>query len=347
MTRLLLLSCHEILEYDELKLFHEMGYQVFSPGSFVCLENRGENNLRPAIPGLVYDPDIVEQWHKLAGRFPGQDGKDHLTREFVDNFDVVIVMHLPRWIERNWAAMKHKRVIWRTIGQSISHVENQMRKYRQQGLQIVRYSPMERNIPGYIGEDTLIRFYKDPNEYSGWTGETQQVITFAQSMKDRGAACNFNIFEEATRPFPRRLFGPGNESANQVAPGITGGRLSHEQQIRELRANRVYFYTGTHPASYTLNFIEAAMTGVPIVGIGPNHGNASYFQGHNLYEIPAFIQNHYNGFLSDNVRELQVYISQLLQNISGAKLIGMNGRSTAIKLFGKQNILPQWKQFLG
>jgi hypothetical protein len=31
-----------------------------------------------------------------------------------------------------------------------------------EGLEIVRYSPMERNIPGYIGEDALIRFYKDP-----------------------------------------------------------------------------------------------------------------------------------------------------------------------------------------
>jgi hypothetical protein len=345
--KILYLSCHETLEFDTVKLFHEMGHQVFSPGSFVELLNRGDGHLRPSIPGLVYDPDIVQQWHKLAGRVPGQDAKDHLTKEFVDNFDTVIVMHLPRWIENNWQAMLGKRVIWQTIGQSISHVENQLRRYRQQGMQIVRYSPMERNIPGYIGEDALIRFYKDPTEYIGWTGETQQVITFGQSMKARGAACNFPIFEQATRPFPRKLFGPGNEDVHQQFPGLAAGKVSSEQQIIELRSNRVYFYTGTHPASYTLNFIESLMTGVPLVCIGSAHGNAAYFKNHNLYEIPAIIQNHYNGFISDNVNELQACISQLLQNISSAKLIGMNGRATAIKLFGKPTIQAQWKAFLG
>jgi len=345
--KLLYLSAHSILEHDEVKLFHELGHKIFSPGAYVEPANVGDASLRPSIPGLVYDPDIVEQWHKLASKYPSEDTKDHLTKEFVDNFDAVIVMHLPRWVSGNWAAMKHKRVIWRTIGQSITSTEQQMKPYKNQGMQIVRYSPMERNIPGYIGEDALIRFYKDPNVYCGWTGEKQQVITFGQSMRSRDTACNFSFFEQITRIFPRKLFGPGNENAEEVAPGITGGKLSYEDQIYQLRDNRVYFYTGTHPASYTLNFIESLMAGAPIVAIGPSKGNAAYFRGHNLYEIPHIIKNYYNGFMSDNPAELRAFISQLLGNINTARLISANGRATAIKLFGRETIAKQWTEFLG
>jgi hypothetical protein len=204
------MSCHSVLEKDEVSLFHEMGYEVFSPGAYVEPANPGDPTMRPGIPGLVYNPDILRQWHQLAAQHPGEDTKDYLTKEFVDNFDVVVVMHIPRWIIRNWDAIKHKRVIWRTIGQSITERERELAPYRIQGMEIVRYSPMESTIPGYIGEDAMIRFYKDPDEFLPWEGSSKRVITFAQSMKQRGVACNFHFFEETTRPFSRHLFGPGN-----------------------------------------------------------------------------------------------------------------------------------------
>lgn len=341
--RILYLSCHNILEYDEVKLLHELGYEVFSPGSYVEPLNPGDSSLRPGIEGLVYNQDMLEQWHRLASQHPGEDTKDHLTREFVDNFDAVVVMHLPRWIERNWDVMKHKRVIWRTIGQSVASTEDIIRPYRKQGLEIVRYSPMEAGIPGFVGQDALIRFYKDPDEYNGWTGKNLQVITFGQSMKSRDQACNFTFFEQATHRFTRKLFGPGNENAGE----LSGGKLTYEEQKRELRESRVYFYTGTHPASYTLNFIEALMTGIPLVCIGPRHGNATYFQNHNLYEIPHLLKNQVDGFISDNVIELQNYISLLLRDDTIAKQIGRNGRAAAIHHFGKSMIAAAWKAYLG
>ncbi|MFY0784083.1 hypothetical protein AB1K18_28080 [Peribacillus simplex] len=36
---------------------------------------------------------------------------------------------------------------------------------------------------------------------------------------------------------------------------------------QEMRENRAFFYTGTRITSYTLGFIEAFMTGIPIVSI--------------------------------------------------------------------------------
>jgi len=341
--RILYLSCHSILEYDEVKMFHELGHEVFSPGAYVEPANPGDATLRPAIPGLIYDPDIVKQFHEIGARHPGEDAKNYLTKEFVDNFDCIIVMHMPRWIAGNWPEIKHKRVIWRTIGQSVSTTEQELAPYRKRGMEIVRYSPKERNIPGYIGQDALIRFYKDPADYGPWNGNNKRVITFAQSMKQRGPACSFDFFEEVTRKFPRHLYGPGNEGIGPWA----SGKVSYDQLKEEMRCNRVYFYTGTHPASYTLNFIEAWMTGIPIVALGPEHGNASYFPGHDLYEVTDLIQTHYSGFVSDNPYELQGYIQMLLDNDDIASLISTQGRQMAIHHFGKDRIYKSWQEYLG
>ena len=348
MSRILYLSCHSILEYDEVKLFHDMGHQVFSPGAYVEPANPGNPFLRPGIADLKYDEDVLAQFHKIGGEHPGEDGKDYLTKEFVDNFDVVICMHMPRWITKNWEAMKHKPVIWRTIGQSISSTEAELAPYRRAGLKIVRYSPMEDNIPGFIGSDALIRFYKDPCEYSGWNGKEARVITFAQHMQRRASACNYNLFEEATRPFPRLLCGPGSETDEATGePRRWGtGEVPYTRLKEEMRNNRAYFYTGTHPASYTLNFIEAWMTGIPIVAIGSDKGNAHYFLNHNLYEIPQLIQHEYSGFISNNVNHLQFYVDQLLQNPELAQLISANGRAAAIRLFGRDQAVQGWDAML-
>lgn len=340
--RLLYLSCHETLEHSELILFHELGYELFSPGAYVEPQNRGDQCMRPGIPGLTYNPDVVQQYHRIGTQFPGQDGKKHLTKEFVDNFDAVIVMHIPDWIEVNWEAIKHKRVIWRTIGQSVASVEKRMAPYKSQGLQIVRYSPREARIPHFAGMDALIRFYKDPAIYQGWTGEALQVINFSQSMQQRGTHCNYALFEQVTRPFQRKLFGPENHQ-----PGFGMGKLSWADQIRELQKARVYFYTGTHPASYTLNFIESWMTGTPVVAIGPKYGNADVWRNHDLYEIQDLIQDGVNGFVSDEPQILTARIQQLLDDKALADRISAAGRAEAIRHFNKDMIGAAWKAFLG
>jgi hypothetical protein len=340
--RILYLSCHSILEYEEVSLLHELGHDVFSPGAYVEPANPGDATLRPAIDGLIYDEKVLEQWHKICGEHPGEDGKNYLTKEFVDNFDCVIVMHLPRWITNNWQAMKHTRVVWRTIGQSVSTVEAKIKPARIEGLEIVRYSPKEHNIPGFIGEDALIRFYKDPEEYRGWTGHQGSVVTFAQSMRGRGEACSFTAFDTTTVGMPRKLFGPGNEDVSWA-----GGKLSYERLKEELRNNRVYFYTGTHPASYTLNFMEAWMTGIPVVAVGPHWGNARYFPNHDLYEVPDLIENYSTGFIADDIGELRSYVKLLLDNKEVADVVSIAGRAEAIRHFNKDMIKEAWRSYLG
>lgn len=336
--KILYLSCHSVLEYDEVKLFHELGYEIFSPGAY--LDPSG-GDLRPEIPGLVYDPDILEQFHRICGNHPGEDAKDYLTPEFVDNFDTVIIMHTPRWVQRNWNAIKNKRVIWRTIGQSVASTEASLRPYRDQGMEIVRYSPQEIHIPGFIGQDAMIRFYKDPQEYKGWTGIRKRVINFTQDMQKRDGACNFTFFEQVTRPFPRGLYGIGSENLPWGH-----GKVPFPDLKQAMRDNRAYFYTGTHPASYTLNFIEAWMTGIPIVAIGEDKGNAEWCRNHKLYEIPSLITNHQDGFWGDDLLQLRNFLDLLINNDNIARVISTNARQSAIRHFGKDMIGNAWKAYL-
>ena len=109
----------------------------------------------------------------------------------------------------------------------------------------------------------------------------------------------------------------------------------------ELRANRAYLYTGTQPASYTLGLIEAMMTGIPIVSIGPAWMKVFPY-GPALFEGHEITQRYSNSPI-----EAGRLLSALLDNEKLAMQISAVQRARAIGLFSKQTIGPQWKAFLG
>ncbi len=330
--KILYLPCHSILEYDEVSLLTELGHDVFSFGSYLNPASPHDNK-RPPIPGK-YDDHLVS----VATRY----SKDNLHSDLIEPFDIIIVQHVPDWIVSNWKKIKHKKVIWRTIGQSTDLIEHTLEPYRKEGLKIVRYSPREENIGWYLGADAIIRFYKNPEEFKDWNGNISKVITLGQSIQKRGDFCRFDIFDKATEGLERTVFGADNDDLGE----LWGGQLDYESLKRELRDNRVFFYTGTQPASYTLGFIEAMMTGIPVVALGNELGNSLYKKEQDTYEVPHIIENGVNGFVSDSVEQLRDYVHLLLNNHEEAKRISVAGRETAVKLFGKSNIMRQWQDFL-
>lgn len=330
--KLLYLSCHAILEHDELSLFNEMGIDFFSMGSYL-VPTEPVDKIRPLIK---YDPF---KW--LKSPVPP---REDMPKSFIDNFDVIMVMHIPEWIEKNWEKFKGKTVIWRTIGQSTPSLEARLKKYRNEGLRIVRYSPREERLKNYLGADALIRFYKDENEFKGWHGAGHEVMTIAQDMKRRAKFCNFDAFNEIVTGFNGRLYGRGNENAGD----INGGYLTYEEMKQKLKDGRVYIYTGTQPASYTLGFIEAYMTGIPVISIGEKlWGTLNEELGINesLLEVTDLINNAVDGFYSDDIGQIREWITALVNDWKLAKRIGEMGRQNAIKHFGKNNVKLSWERF--
>jgi len=171
----LLLLAHSIEEYDQLRLFHELGYNVASIGGYIDPANPHDDK-RPALPQVPKVDVVYDAVQEVAATpdFPDRlwNAKDDLPDAIVAWADVIIVHHVEwRWIVGNWDKIRDKRVIWRTVGQSSHENEARMRRYRDDGLQVVRYSPKEKFLPNYVGHDAIIRFWKDPDEWNGWTGE--------------------------------------------------------------------------------------------------------------------------------------------------------------------------------
>ena len=330
---ILYLSCHETLEYDEIKLFTEMGHKVVSYGAYSTPQQSGI--LRPSIPKLFFDEELYS--------CVLQSSKDHLHDKLIQWADVIIVMHIDKWIYSNLERIRHKRVVWRSIGQSIPDIELRLKYLKAAGIQIVRYSPAESRIRGYCGSDGLIRFYKDKEVFNSWEGGTPQVITIAQQMchSGRKRELSWHIFEAISKGIDTRLYGLGNECAGD----LWGGQLEFDEMLQVLRQSRCYFYTGTKPAPYTLGFIEAFMTGIPIVAIGKGIAYDEFYQ-QNTYEVEDIIRNGHNGFVSDSIDGLRDYCKQLLDNHRLAQKISAEARNTAIKLFSKEVVIKQWEKFL-
>ena len=352
MARIVQLLAHSIEEFDQLRLLTGIGHEVFSPGAYEDPARPG-SDLRPPLDVPPY-PDLsracwgVRHEHRDDGtRIDGREivdwAKYQLPDEVLEWADVLIYHHFEHtWLAPQWPRLRDwmrgsptRRVVWRTVGQSVEGNERMMAPLRAEGLQIVRYSPKERNIPGYAGEDALIRFYKDPAEFGPWIGDIPAVINVTQNLRERDPYTNYGFWQEATRGLPAIAMGPGSETHGGT------GSLTYPEMLSMLRRARAYLYLGTQPASYTLGLIEAMMSGIPVVSIGPAHMSVFpygplLFEGHEIagegHDDPQ------NAFA-----ELLVY----LQDAACARAASVSVRARAIELFGMDKIASEWRSFLG
>lgn len=342
--KILYLSCHEALAWEECSLFEELGHDVFCPDHFVCDANSGEGNLRPALNKCKDYDELLQEWHTF-GR-PGLDNKTNMSVDFLKKFDVLICMHLANdWLKPNWQRIKSAKLttVLRTIGQNAKHNEDQIRTLRADGLKIVRYSPQESSISNYVGGDLFIRFYKDPEMFNNWNGEIEKVLSIGQDLPKRGGPANFNWISRVSEPFQRQMIGSGSEKLDWGQ-----GKVPYIELKKSMRDYRVALSAGVWPASYTLLFQELLMTGTPLVCVGPKLGNPhGWFKDlTDIYEVPHIIKNGVNGFFADDIDEARGYVKMLLNDRELAKTISINGRKTAISLFDKNSIKGQWDEFL-
>lgn len=343
----LLLTSHSIAEHDDLEMFSRLGIShdldVFSIGAYTNPAQPGDDK-RPALPAAPRHPDLAAATDAQRARCerdygtPGDNidwAKARLAPEVIDWADTIVVHHFPeQWIGGNWDALFGKRVIWRTCGQSDPRLEQSMARWTRRGLQVVRYSPREAEAftswGAFAGQDALIRFGKDPDVWAGWEGDLTTVGNITQHMRQRGDACGYAFWEEATHGLSVAPAGPGSD---QLRGGV--GPLSYEAMRAYLRSVRAYLYTGTRPASYTLGLIEAMMTGTPVVSIGP----AAFF--------PSALFEPLAPLCFDTPAEAGRRLSLLLADRVFADEIGAESRARAVELFDLATVTAQWAEFLG
>ena len=368
---ILLLASHAVAEFDAVRMFTDLGFDVLCPGGYE-VPGHAPEGIRPPLPDSPAHPDLVARLNEVRAANPNRPdlidpGKALLHPDIIDWADVIIVHHFPQlWIGGQWDRIRHKRVIWRTCGQSDPIVEGFMSRFRPK-LEIVRYSPAERryfeSIGAFAGEDALIRFGKYPDDYGPWTGEWPGVINITQDLYKRGDACGYGFWRDATAGLARwSPDGPGPPWALPIGKGseeIGGiGAVSYPDMLDWLRKARVYLYTGTTPASYTLGLIEAMLSGIPVVSIGKEvwQGPSALFEGDEIANIGALggpdndVEAPIHRWLREsgcNPTEARRVIGMLAADRGLGEFMGGLVHQRAIDLFDVAKVGQQWREFLG
>lgn len=346
--RILLCLSHSIEEHDQVKLLTGLGYEVASLGGYIDPAHPHDDK-RPALAGVPCHREVKDAVDALGTpdnlgaaqeRIPGA------VLDWLGNDGAIIYHHYLDRLFGQWPHIRDwmrgapgRRVIWRTVGQSVENNERQTAPFRAEGLEIVRYSPYERRIPGYVGEDALIRFWADPYAYSGWTGADRYVANVTQHLWQRGEWCNAGYAAEAVRGLPAKFAGPGSDDEHAPVPGV--GTLSWGDMRAYLRDARAYIYTGTQPASYTLGLLEAMMTGVPIVSVG-RECMTIFPYGRDLFEAPDWTWATFH-----DPTEARGELLHILADDHYARVVSDSMRARALELFHPSVIGAQWREFLG
>ena len=124
---------------------------------------------------------------------------------------------------------------------------------------------------------------------------------------------------------------------------VWGGRLSYEQQLEKYATNACYLYTGTFPAQYTLNFIEALMSGIPIVSIGKELSQ-KLIQPY-PFEVP-YILDEIDGYYYDDVNDIIKKLRELIDDKDHNQRISQKQIELATNMFSVEKNINQWNTFL-
>lgn len=348
MKRILILLSHAIEEFQQLDLLTGLGYEVASLGGYID-PRHPHSDLRPALPHVPFFPVVKDAVDALGTDDNLSAAQTNIPEAILDwlGDDCAIILHHRE--ERLWGQWPRlldwkrgnagRRVIWRTVGQSVSVNEEQARPYRMAGCERVAYSPKEANIPGYTGHDALIRFWGEQVD-EPWSGHVRQVIQVTQHLRQRDPFTNWKFWDSATRDLPAVAIGPGSEDIGGP------GRVTPTAMADYLNACRAYLYTGTQPASYTLGLIEAMHAGIPVVSIGPEWMQVRYGEdGHTAAEM---FEGHEIAPLSfDDPNGAHHALRRLLDDPEYAADISRLSRGIARDLFDRDTVGAQWKAYLG
>lgn len=254
MADILYISCHSVLEYDELRLLTSLGHRIFSCGSYFNPDRPGES-IRPPLK-LHQDPEWIDIFNKT-----GCGGNPlRLSKEFLSKFDCIIAMHGHDFLMFNLKNFsKSSKIFWRGIGQSNPSTEGKLKILKRSGIELIRYSPKESTVNGFAGQDHLIRFYKKESDFKGCLEKNEDGALCYNGIIQRASFNDWNLSKEFILKNKFKIYGGSNESI----PG-SRGFISPEDQLNFYKTYKKIFCLSSFPAPYTLGFLEAIMSDMEI-----------------------------------------------------------------------------------
>jgi hypothetical protein len=324
---------HEVLEHDDLRLLTALGHRILSTGAFRSPDANGV--LRKARPEF-----FSRELYGALGRHPHaiENGVPKLDRAFVDHFDAIIVNQEPLVLEANREAFAGKPVIWRTVGQARRVSERRAWKAGR-NLFVVRCSKRESALPGFIPSTTAIYFGKCEEDFQLWDGRDAFTLTFFNRMARGDAIPSPQQYLDIVDGFEARLFGTGNEGIP-----MSKGIAPSDHQFELFRRCGAYLYVHSELACYTLNFVEAMMSGTPILAPTARFiaANARDSNWHPMrYEVEELLACG-AGLVYDSITEARRLLRAILQGEIDTSAISAAARRRAVEMFSARKVGEDW-----
>jgi hypothetical protein len=339
---ILYLACHETLEYDDVRMFTEMGHRVFSVGGLANPDGP-QPATRPTMAGF----HSRDWWSAFAGDASNDLTAKRVTREFAQRFDVAVVNHDPALLDTNMGALSGMPIVFRSIGQSNYHREAILARHLD-AVHVVRYSQKEVGLPNFCRTDRVIYFAKFLTDYPRWDGGSR-AITFHNSFPTRATVSvpTLSQYDEIARSGPFDLYGFWNDGVEAWR-----GLASADQQLELFRTAGAYVYVYSVPPSYTLSLVEAMLVGVPVVApsasavrsiLGATADACGFTAAR--YEVSEFL-DHDPSLIWNTANEVPFRVRALLEEPERSQVISQRLRSKASALFDVRKVAPQWQQLL-
>lgn len=228
-------SCHASLEYDQARMFHNLGFQV--GGSFDIGSNQ-----RPKISGVT-DRNAIPA-----------------------DFNLVLLHQVPDYhLHMEGLLMQGKRVVLSAFGQSdtwqYEAVANLCRTWPH-GY-VSAYSEkdyrlhVEKGCP--IEKIRLIRFGKYQDDFSPWIGESGMAYAAGNDIHNRGGGCGWELLNKVRQSVPVVLSGKNTEQVGGL------GEITEEKMRELMRTSACFISFGTAPAAFVMTQMEAWLAGCPTV----------------------------------------------------------------------------------
>lgn len=243
MTNLYIQSAHGSLEYDQARMFVDLGYKV--TGKFDV-----GGTQRPKIQSVTDN---------------NSDIKDS---------DIIILHQVPDYtFVMNDHLNQGRKVILVAFGQGDVWQHKKVSEFCAsfKNSYVAAYSVKDFEMHKSLGcpenKIKLIRFSKYLSDYKPWKGDWPVCYVSCNSIQRRGAGCGWEMLEKIEKEVPIMLGGRETETTNF---GL--GQLEYKALPNIYSHVQCHLSLGTVPAPMTLTLIDAFCSGTPVVAYNNGAG---------------------------------------------------------------------------
>lgn len=228
-------SCHASLEYDQARMFHDLGYPVFG------------------------DFDLGSTQRKKISGVTDRNSK-------AEDFSLILLHQVPDYhLHMEGLLMRGNRVVLSAFGQSdtwqYAAVANLCRNFPH-GY-VSAYSEkdfrlhLEKGCPPE--KIRLIRFGKYLDDFAPWSGNSGTAYAAGNDIHKRGDGCGWELLRKVREQVPLVLSGKNTQ-------GVGGlGELTESEMHERMWDAACFISFGTAPAAFVMTQMEAWCAGCPTI----------------------------------------------------------------------------------